>query len=242
MPPKKPPAVVSSTMEDDMEQMKRSLDFLTEKTSTISKQQDTLLGLMKEIMQLKSEMKEKDKTINALEKRVDALEQYSRMEDVIISGLVTRHRSYARAAAPTPREGEDAPAEEQESLETEMIKYFEEKHIHIQKESIAACHTLPTKDTAKPAIIVRFVNRKHKTDLLKQAKKLKGTAVYINEHLTKKNGEIAREARNLLKQKKIQATWVRNCKVLIRVQGVTPESTKVVTVRELQDLDKYKKD
>ena len=242
MPPKKATnqlVAVSSTMEEDMEEVKKTLNYLTGEMSTILKQQATLLALMNEVRQLKSDLKERDKTINTLEKRVDELEQYTRMEDVIISGLTTRHRSYARAVS-APKEGGDPPTEEQGSLETEIINFFGEKNIHIKSESIAACHPLPRKDGAIPAIIVRFVNRKHKTELLKQAKKLKGTNVYINEHLTKKNGEIAREARKLLKQKKILATWVRNCKILIRLKGETPEESKVVTVRELPDLDQYK--
>jgi len=42
--------------------------------------------------------------------------------------------------------------------------------------------------------MMRFVSRKHKTELLMQGKKLKGTAVYIKEHSTSKNAEIARVA------------------------------------------------
>ncbi len=91
----------------------------------------------------------------------------------------------------------------------------------------------------KPAIVVRFVNRKHKIDLLRQAKYLKGTGVYINEHLTKKNAEIARQARFLRKQGKIQATWTKNCKVMIRLKG-PPEEAKVIVIREQKDLEQYK--
>ena len=53
-------------------------------------------------------------------------------------------------------------------------------------------------------VILRFVNRKHKLELLKQGKKLKGTNVYMNDHLTKRNAEIAKKARDLRKEKKIQ--------------------------------------
>lgn len=34
-------------------------------------------------------------------------------------------------------------------------------------------------------LIIRFANRKNKNALLKQGNKLKGTNVYVNEHLTK---------------------------------------------------------
>lgn len=60
--------------------------------------------------------------------------------------------------------------------------------------------TLPSKsEKTKPAIIIKFIS---KHDLLMQARKPKGSNVYINGHLMKKNKDIAREARMLRKQKK----------------------------------------
>lgn len=62
------------------------------------------------------------------------------------------------------------------------------------------CHTLPnTTDKHKPVIVVRFISRKVRNGVIMQAEKLKGSKVYINEHLTKRNGIIAREARLLKK-------------------------------------------
>lgn len=53
----------------------------------------------------------------------------------------------------------------------------------------------PQKDSkTKPAIIVWFLSRKTKAEILKQTKKLNGTGAYLNEHLTKKADEIARQA------------------------------------------------
>ena len=48
-----------------------------------------LLGLMEEVRELKLAIKEKDIKIADLERRIDDLEQYSRVEDLIISGLKT---------------------------------------------------------------------------------------------------------------------------------------------------------
>jgi len=50
-----------------------------------------------------------------------------------------------------------------------------------------------------------------------------------------KNADIARRARILRKQNKIQVTWTRNSKVMI------PEESKVLTIRELKELDQYDK-
>lgn len=75
--------------------------------------------------------------------------------------------------------------------------------------------------------------------MLKLAKKLKGTRVYVNEHLTKRNAEIARQARILKKEKRIQDAWTRNCRVMIRLNG-TPEQAKVTAIRDIRELDQYK--
>ena len=105
--------------------------------------------------------------------------------------------------------------------------------------SVEACHPLPRRDDSdKRAVIMRFVNRKHKTALLKQGRKLKGTNVFINEHLTKRNADIARKARFMKKQGKIQHTWTSNCKVFIKLNG-TPEQAKVMVIRNIEEMDNH---
>lgn len=87
-------------------------------------------------------------------------------------------------------------------------------------------------------MIVRFTSRKQKVDLLKQGRKLKGTEVYMNDHLTRKNAEIAKKARELRRLKRIQSTWTRNCKIFIKLNG-SPEEARVLVVKNLSDLDTY---
>ncbi|XP_056138356.1 THAP domain-containing protein 2-like [Lampris incognitus] len=78
---------------------------------------------VKEVKELKTSINKRNKEIDErfelLEQRIDDLEQYSRADDLIISGLATKHRSYARAAATTTDHfGEDfAPFEELRTLE-----------------------------------------------------------------------------------------------------------------------------
>lgn len=191
-----------------------------------------------ELRQLKTVIKEKDKKIEELERRVEDLEQYTRMDDLVIFGLETTHRTYARITA-GDREGEEAPRGELHSLEQQVIKFFNGKDIPIDSKNIAACHTMPQKQDNRLNIIIRFVSRKHKIEVLELAKKLKGTRVYVNEHLTKRNAEIARQARILKKEKRIQDAWTRNCRVMIRLNG-TPEQAKVTAIRDMRELDQYK--
>lgn len=88
-------------------------------------------------------------------------------------------------------------------MEQQVAAFLQSKGIELDCDNIEACHPLPMRNNSdKPAIILRFGNRKHKTALLKQGRKLKGTDVFINEHLTKRNADIARQARYLKKQNK----------------------------------------
>ncbi|KAK7880856.1 hypothetical protein WMY93_032517 [Mugilogobius chulae] len=194
---------------------------------------------MEEIPDTRLDLRKRQR-INELEKRIDDLEQYTRMEDVIITGLCITPRSYAKATIDGRNVAEDAGTKDLQSLEKQVLQFFHGKDIHLDEKTIAACHTLPRRDKTKPAIILRFANRKYKTELLRQGRKLKGCEVFVNEHLTKKTAEIAREARLLRRNNKIRATWTRNCKVYIQLNGSSPEQAKVLLVRDLRDLQQFK--
>ncbi|KAJ8383514.1 hypothetical protein AAFF_G00220310 [Aldrovandia affinis] len=196
-----------------------------------------ILDLVGEVKALRLLNAEKDKKIAFLEKRVDDLEQYTRMNDIIVTGLETKPRTYARAAVRGT--GEEPNEEDISTVENEMTAFLQSKGTKVDSSNIEACHPIPRKNKGdKPVIIVRFVNRKHKVELLRQGRKLKGTQVYLNEHLTKRNADIARTARFLTKQKKIQSTWTSNCKVFIKLNGA-PEVAKVLLIRDIEELDKY---
>lgn len=196
-----------------MEEIKASLKFMADEISKVATQQQSILALMEEIHNLREIVNLRDKKIDELEQRIDALEQQTWSNDVIITGLQTKHRSYARAAAGV-NEGEDTPPEELQTLEQQVLLYLSSKHIDLDESNVSSWYAIPNKDRKeKPSIVVQFVSQKHKIALLQQTRKLKGTGVYLNEHLTKKNAEIAKWSRILRKQNKIQATWTRNGKV-----------------------------
>lgn len=232
-------------MKGEIEEIKRALDFLTEEVSesrkeikTVGMQQKMLLEVMEEVKVLKRLIMEKDKKIDHLENRVADLEQYTRINDVIVTGLATIPRSYARAVTGMNREEPDE--QDLNTMEKQVTDFLHSKGIKVDRNDIEACHPLPRRNKVdKPAIILRFVNRKHKIALLKQGKKLKGSNVYLNDHLTKRNAEIARKARFLRKERKIQSTWTANCKIYIKLNGTSPEEAKVLVIRHMEDLEEY---
>lgn len=244
-------------------ELKNSIDKLILEVASVKDKQSEILQLVKKLEELQEQIKRKDEIIGALEIRTEALEnrvadleqleQYSRMNDVIITGLAIKPRSYARAVESDGMRNEagasNAASEEKEvsSTEQQVAAFMDSNGIVIDFNNIEACHTLPKKRvsadnaTARPketSVILRFVNRKHKTELLKQGKKLKGTDVYMNDHLTKRNADIAKKARELRREKKIQQTWTWNCKVFIKLNG-SPEDAKVLVIRSIEELNKY---
>lgn len=235
-----PPKKTEPRIESDMEEIRKSLSHMSVELVKVTKQLTKLTQVVEEVKQLKDMISAKDKKINELERWLDNTEQHMRMEDVIITGLTIKPRSYAKAVTSGSNVSEDAEKADLQILEGQVLKFLTEKDIHVDPKTISACYTLPRKDKTRPAIVMRFVNRKNKTEMLSQGKKLRGTAVYLNEHLTQKMANIAREARSLWKIGKNTATWTRNCKVFIQLNGSNPEQAKVVMLRDLIDLEQFK--
>lgn len=71
---------------------------MSEELSKVANKHAKLLGLLKEVQVI---YQGEDRKIADLEWRVDDVEQYFRIDDLIISGLKTRHQTYTR-------KGEDA--------------------------------------------------------------------------------------------------------------------------------------
>ena len=121
------------------------------------------------------------------------------MNDVIISGLKTTHKTYARAVNNDGQDYQDAPEMEITTLENQVVAFIRsELEVEIEPNETEACHTLKGKKEV-PDIIVRAINRKSKTSLMRNAKKLRGSRIFINEHLTKSNATLAKIARQLRK-------------------------------------------
>ena len=184
------------------------LVILTEKVDHIGSRQDEISVLIDEIKRLREQNKYQALRIADLETRVDDLEAYTRRENVIVAGLSVKSKSYSRVVADGIQQtDESAPHAELQNLEDKVIEYFEGRDIELDRNQISACHQLGKVKRGQPSpIVIRFVNRKEKIKLLSQRKKLNGTEVYINEHLTRKNAQLAQHARGLKKAKQITGT------------------------------------
>ena len=218
MPPK-----VDVKMRQDIADMKASLTFLCKSIEEIQKSNKVNDGKIADLlkaMQIKDQKIEAlECTVTGLESKVEELEQYSRIDNVIISSLHVSAASYARAAGGADEEG---GLSTNDRVELQVIKFFGEKmNATVAPSDISACHQLPTtrkvggERTQKKNVIVKFT----KDEILRNGRLLKGSQVYVNEHLTKKTADLAKLARDLRTENEMAATWTRNCKVFVRSLG-----------------------
>ena len=102
---------------------------------------------MKDLRRLNAE---KDKRIDELEDRIDDLEQYSRQDNIIITGFNYQHLSYSRAANPdqTTFNHDNSTEQEKQSLEDQVIEMLHKHDIPIEKrEHFSLPHPAQQKQT-----------------------------------------------------------------------------------------------
>lgn len=83
---------------------------------------------------------------------------------------------------------------------------------------------------------------KQKVHPLKQCRNLKGTDVYLNEHLIKRNADIAKKSKIRGETGKVAVyghgqSWTHNCKAIVKLNS-NPEQAKVLCIRSLWQLDR----
>ena len=127
---------------DDIASFKQSIDYLSGKIDELSGIKHEVSQILCLVNKLQSIITEKDKQIGVLEARIDDLEQYKK--NIIISGLKTSQTQWNRHLfLEKGSTGENAPEEEKESLERQVIGYLNKKlDIDIVGNDISACHTL----------------------------------------------------------------------------------------------------
>ena len=233
----------------DIAGLKETLNFLSAEMEAMKKERrdekNKMNQLASKVEELENVVVVKDEKINILEQKIHDLEQYSRKDEIIITGLKQKPQTYARAVAGTATIGsiseEDSQSEDTAlDLESQVIKFLDSKDIVLDKKEISVCHKLKKRDGQEDAnILVRLVSRKTKNRILSQGKNLRGSDVYINEHLSAKNAAISREARKLKRNRKIESTWTRNCAVYVKIKGNDTSSEKILKITEISQLNKF---
>lgn len=158
--------------------------------------------------------------INDLKLQVDEQEQYSRRSCLRINGII----------------GDEGI--QSENVEAKLLTLAETNGIAIKSEDIDIAHRLgrPRPGFTRP-VIVKFSNTKAKQRVL-AARKTLGN-VYINEDLTRFRQTLHYHARALVREKKLERTWVAGGKIFC-VFSTDPVGPKL-QIRSMEDIENIRK-
>ncbi|KAF3841553.1 hypothetical protein F7725_007415 [Dissostichus mawsoni] len=125
---------------EEVDEIKKSLDFLAGEISAVRLQQKASWTWLRR------------QALEYLESRLEDLEQYTRINDVIITGLKVRPRHMPGLWALTP--GGEPGELDDNSTEQQVAAFLQSKGIQLDCNNIEACHPLPRrKDSDNPAIM-----------------------------------------------------------------------------------------
>lgn len=199
---------------------------IEESTAALTDQTSRMEEYFKKMDLICSENERLKKKINLLEERLEEVEQYSRSNTVEIHGV---------------------PAEVNENVLEVVKKVGVALDLNITESMVDVCHRLGRRDDAKGSsgIIVRFVRRMDKEELLKR-RRVKRTLstrhmglpsdvpVYINESLSPARRRLYAMARQAKQQHGYKYLWLRGGKILMRKE----ESARVIHIVSQADLEK----
>jgi exosome complex exonuclease DIS3/RRP44 len=169
--------------------------------------------LQGEFAQLKKQLAEKDEKIRSLEDKVDELEQYSRRNNVRISGVP------------------ETVGEDTDALVIQLAKAI---GCDLQPGEIDRSHRVGPKDLSKGPrpLLVKMMAYRSKRALTSRRSGLKSKSgkvifpdlkwandagrVFINDDLTSTRSRVAAEARSRKKQGSIKDTWVFDGVIFVR--------------------------
>jgi hypothetical protein len=187
-----------------------------------------------------------EKELQSANNKLATLENYSRLDNLIITGLPIRNYADAGTATNAGAGVESNGSTEEAVLE--LVNY--RLGLQLSKADISTTHRLKKKpSSSSPApVIVRFANRRAREAVYAARRKLKVSTplsmpqteplpepVYINEDLTKVAAEVFRQARKMAKEHLITSTWTSGGTVYIRkTSDPFCKPQRVVTAAELQ--------
>jgi len=215
-------AKLTSTIEKIMDKLATAM---MEKTEVIIDQKlDQKLQTL--TAQFNDKISEEAKQNQHLRTKVDELETYQILDYLIIHGLTI---------SPSVSPDENNGLHQQADLPGSLLALFNESMgLTVQDVDIVKTQLMLNKSKAHRPILVQFANRRIRDCILSARKGLKhyqvgGSRVFINEYLTHRNAELFAEARKLVKQKVLYATWTRDGRIFIKSSESSTDKPKKVT-------------
>lgn len=193
---------------------------------------------------LQSDLDKATTIISTLQQECEAREQYSRINNVEISGLPFK-------------KGENLISILENIYATVGLKLEVQNIDNVQR--VRRFHTVPSEaggdndfdrssNVREPAVIVKFTRRIYKDELLSAVRARRGITtssiglpgpavnLYLGDHLTPASKMLLKQARELKKENKIAYLWIRDCKILAR----KTETSQVMVINKNFNFNKFK--
>ena len=143
-----------------------------------------------------------------LHSSIDNLDQYSRVDSVLIHGV------------PTPQSGQS----ENLYITVPALLNTLLPAVKQTSESISVIHRLPTtaghaaaaSTNTPPPVIMKLISRQTKSALMTNRKLLKGKQVVITDHLTPARSALLKKATTMASSGSIQSAWSQDGRILVR--------------------------
>ena len=204
---------------------------ITELIKPLEKEIGTLTASLKI---LQAELNAKEAVITTLEStntslredlakaevNIDSLEQYTRRDNLVITGIPQTFLAATSASLPDARRG----IEDTSATIDNVVKLFNDVlHIPVKTEDISIAHHLKVKK-GQPPVVVRFVRRAMRDTVFRARMILKthndgkpmDQQIFINEDLTVYNRKLFTAVRKKVKNNELQSAWTSACRVHVK--------------------------
>lgn len=187
-----------SSMEGTISELTKSLEFTQAEVLDLKREAD---HLKKSNSDSQAKIQDYIMKTNDLEKRFNYQEDYSRRNNLRISGLEEPQNN-----------------ETWEQTTTRVSELFINK-LQLPAMNLERAHRVGPASSSRPrTVVVRFERFGDRETVIRNARKLKGTGVYINEDLCAASQAIKQSQIPLMKQARLQGkvAYFRNTKLIIK--------------------------
>jgi hypothetical protein len=181
-----------------------------------------------EIKMLRAENDALRASLKSNQLQIDELEQYGRRMCLDVTGI----------------QGDTGEASE--NVESKLldkiskVKLPNGQKLNITSKDIDRCHRKGKFQDGKGnrKVIVKFTNSKARQALYEN-RKLLGAGIFVQENITKFREQLAFEARELVRSKKLTKTWIAGCNVYASIKIGESDETKI-KIRDLGTIQNIK--
>ncbi|XP_048001363.1 uncharacterized protein LOC125238118 [Leguminivora glycinivorella] len=196
------------------------------------------------ISKLQTDLNSAKMVITTLQQENEAREQYSRINNVEISGLPFKKGENLISVLDSIYTVVGLKMEAQFIDSVQRVRRFQP----VNSGDGGNGDSERPSSIREPAVIVRFTRRLYKDQLLSAVRARKGITtssiglngpalnLYLGDHLTPASKQLLKRARELKRDNKIAYLWIRDCKILAR----KTETSRVMVIDNHFDFNKIK--